>query len=195
MFRVMCYVFMKIVKPTKSGIKQAVAVLKRGGVIVYPTDTAYGLGGIFNSKKVTSKILKIKKRKDEKFTIIASSQSQVEKFFKLNSIQKKLGKIYWPGPLSIVVSDKFAIRVPKNKISATLARRVGKPLIATSANLTGERTLYDSKEIIKQFEAKKNKPDLIIDAGKNKKIKTSTIVQVKNKEIKVLRQGSVKFKN
>lgn len=192
---------MKVVKPNKSGIKEAAAVLKRGGVIVYPTDTAYGLGGIYNLKKVTSKILKIKKRKDEKFTIISSSLSQVEKFFKLNSLQKKLAKKYWPGPLSIVVSSKFAARVPKNKIALALARQVGKPLIATSANLTGKQTIYDSKKIIKKFASKKNfrlysarqEPDLIIDSGRLKKIKTSTIVKVSNREIKVLRKGSVKL--
>ena len=74
---------MKVVKPNKPGIKQAVQILKRGGVVVYPTDTAYGLGGIYNSKKVITQILKIKKRKDEKFTLIASSLNQVKKFFKI----------------------------------------------------------------------------------------------------------------
>jgi tRNA threonylcarbamoyl adenosine modification protein (Sua5/YciO/YrdC/YwlC family) len=193
---------MRIVKPNKIGVHQAVATLKQGGVIVYPTDTAYALGGIFNSTKVTKKILKIKKRKDKKFTLIASSLTQVEKFFKLNSLQKKIAQKYWPGPLSIVGSSRFAIRVPKNKIAQALARQVGKPLIATSANLTGNQTLYESKKIIKQFSArggsaaggknKKNQPDLIIDAGRLRKRRTSTVVLVEKGKIKVLRKGPVK---
>ena len=184
---------MKIIKPTKPSISQAVQVLKRGGVIVYPTDTAYALGGKFNSKKVIAEILKIKKRRDEKFTIIASSLYQVQKFFKLNSIQKKLAKKYWPGPLSIVVSNKFAVRVPKHKIAQDLCRQVGSPLIATSANISGTKTQYDSKEIIKQFSNKKNQPELIINVGKLKKTKTSTIVQVNKRELKILRKGSIIF--
>ncbi len=145
---------MTIVKPNKIGVQQAVKVLKNGGVIVYPTDTAYALGGIFDSKKVTQKILKIKNRKDQKFTLIASSLKQVERFFKLNSAQKKLARKFWPGPLSIVVSNRFAVRVPKNKIARSLARQAGKPIVATSANLSGQPTLYDSKKIIKQFQCK-----------------------------------------
>jgi len=183
---------MKIVKPTKSGIQQAIAILRRGGVIVYPTDTAYALGGIFNSKKVIAKILKIKKRKDQKFTIIASSLGQVEKFFKLNSAQKKLAEKFWPGPLSIVVSSRFAVRVPKNKIAQGLARGVAKPLIATSANLTGSQTLYDSQKIISQLSLQGSQPDLILDFGQLKKIETSTVVKVNGKKIEILRPGAAK---
>jgi len=184
---------MLVVKPDKQGIKKAVKVLKSGGVIVYPTDTAYALGGSYDSSKVIKKILKIKNRKDEKFTIIASSINQVEKFFKFNKYQKKLGKKYWPGPFSIVVSKKFAVRVPKNEVSRKLARLIGLPLIATSANLAGKETLYESKAIIKEFKNKKHQPDLIVDAGELKKIKTSTVVKVFKDSLEVLRSGSVKI--
>ncbi len=184
---------MIIVKPTKAGIAQAVKILKNQGVIVYPTDTAYALGGIFDSKKVTEKILKIKKRKDEKFTLISSGFNQADKFFKLSLPQKKLAKKHWPKPLSIVVSKRFAIRVPLEKISRNLAKSAKRPLIATSANISGQETLYDSKEIIKRFKNKKNQPDLIIDLGRLKKVKTSTIIACKNDKIEILRQGSVKI--
>lgn len=184
---------MKIVKPNKIGIQQAVAVLRQGGVVIYPTDTAYAIGGIFDSKKVTQRILKIKKRKDEKFTLIASSLTQVEKFFKLSSAQKKLAKKFWPGPLSIVVSSRFAVRVPNNIIAQTLAYRAGQPLIATSANISGKQTLYDSKKIIKQFANQKNQPELILDAGRLPKTKTSTIIKVLASKIEVLRPGSIKL--
>lgn len=184
---------MKIVKPNQAGISQAVEILKHGGVIVYPTDTAYALGGFFNSPKVIKRILKIKKRTDNKFTLIASSLSQVEKFFKLNRTQKQLAKKCWPGPLSIVVSSRFAVRVPDHKIAQNLAKAAGKPLIATSANLSGEQTLYSSDEIIKQFKNKKNQPNLILATGRLRKVKTSTIVQVRTNKIKILRQGEKKI--
>ncbi|MFA6255464.1 MAG: L-threonylcarbamoyladenylate synthase [Patescibacteria group bacterium] len=194
---------MKIVKPNKIGVQQAVKILKNGGVIIYPTDTAYALGGIFDSKKVTQKILKIKNRKDKKFTLIASSLKQVEKFFKLNSSQKKLARNFWPGPLSIVVSPRFAVRVPKNRIVQSLAQQVGKPIIATSANLSGQPTLFDSKKIIAQFQSKKNtrlnlagqKPDLLIDSGRLAQTKTSTVVKVVGNKAIVLRSGAVKIES
>lgn len=184
---------MKIVKLNKIGVQQAVAVLKRQGVIVYPTDTAYGLGGIYNSKKVVNKILKIKKRQDKKFTLVASSLAQVEKNFKLNLTQKKLAQKFWPGPLSIVVSKNFAVRVPSKKVTRDLAHQIGKPLIATSTNLSGGQTLYDVKKIIEQFKNKKNQPDLIIDAGKLPKKKVSTVVKVLKNKVNVIRQGAVKL--
>lgn len=183
---------MEIVKSNSAGIKKAVVILKRGGVVVFPTDTAYGLGGVYNSKKVVNKILNIKKRQDKKFTLVASSLAQVEKNFRLNSAQKKLAKKFWPGPLSIVVSKNFAVRVPTKKIARDLARQVGQPLIATSANISGRATLYDSQKIIEQFKNKKNQPDLIIDAGKLPPKKVSTVVQISNDKIKVLRPGTTR---
>lgn len=184
---------MKIVKPNKIGLKKAVEILKQGGVIVYPTDTAYAMGGIFDSKKVKEKILRIKKRKDKKFTLIASNLNQVEKNFKFSTLQKKLARKFWPGPLSIVVSPRFAVRVPKNKIAQDLAGRCKKPLIATSANISGTKTLYNSKEIIKQFKDKKNQPDLILAGGNLKKRKASTIVKVNSTRFQVIRPGEINF--
>jgi len=184
---------MLVKKINAQSLKIAGTILRSNGVIVYPTDTAYGLGGIFDSTKVKKNILKIKKRSDPKFTLIASSLLQVKKYFKLNKQQLMLAKKYWPGPLSLVVSDKYAVRVPDNEIARQLARLAGKPIIATSANLTGQPTIYSAKAAAEEFALQKDRPDLILDAGKLRKIKTSTIVQVKNEEIVVIRQGAVKI--
>ncbi len=184
---------MEIVKANRTGIAKAVKILQRGGIVVYPTDTAYALGGIFNSRKVSNKILKIKERRDSKFTLVASDFEQVKKNFNLNREQIRLVKKYWPAALSMVVSKKFAVRVPGNKVARALAKGVGKPLIATSANLSGQKTLYSSREIIRQFKNKKNVPDLLLDAGALKKIEVSTIAVVKKNKVEILRQGSVKL--
>jgi len=184
---------MKIVLPNRQGLKSAVGILKDEGVIIFPTDTAYGLGGIFNSPKVINKILKIKKRQDRKFTLACSSLNQVEKFFKLNVEQRRLAKEFWPGPLSIVVSSKLAVRVPDNKLGRQLAQLVGKPLIATSANLSGQKNIYDSQKVIREFVKRKHQPDLIIAGGKLKKVKPSTVVKIEKGEIKIVRRGSIKI--
>lgn len=166
--------------------------LRQGYVIVYPTDTSYALGGIFDSRRVIQKILKIKKRKDAKFTLIASNLRQAENFFPFSSAQRRLAKKYWPGPFSLVVSKKFAIRVPKNSIARELARLAQKPIIATSANISGKGETYSSQDFLKQIKNHKHFPDNFLDAGKLKKIKPSTIVKVfQNGKIIVVRKGPV----
>ncbi|MBN1779127.1 MAG: threonylcarbamoyl-AMP synthase [Candidatus Buchananbacteria bacterium] len=184
---------MLVIKPSIASINAIVEVIKRDGVVVFPTDTAYGLGGVFDSKKVIKKVLAIKKRKDKKFVLVASSLKQVKAFFNLNSVEEKLAKKYWPGPLSIVVSKKFSIRVPDNQITRQLCQLAGKPLIATSANLSGQSTVYNTKSVINYFKENKDKPDLILDAGRLKKKKTSTLVKVSRNKIKILRAGAIKI--
>ncbi|MFA5076202.1 MAG: L-threonylcarbamoyladenylate synthase [Patescibacteria group bacterium] len=186
---------MLVVKANKKGIEQAVKILKSGGVIFYPTDTAYGLGGIFDSPAVTKRILKIKKRQDKKFTLVAANLAQVKKFFKLDPTAESLAEKHWPGPLSVVVSSRFAIRVPQNGVAQLLARRVGRPLIATSANITGRNNIYQVKKIIKEFSHQKQQPDLILASGTLKRVKPSTLVKVVRGRVEVLRVGPIKFKS
>jgi len=182
---------MKIVKANQAGLAAAVQAIKRNRPVVFPTDTAYALGGIFDSSVVQRQIAAIKKRGDSKFTLVAASTSQVEKNFGLNDRQKKLAKKFWPGPLSLVVSKKFAVRVPDSAIAKTLARRVGKPLIATSANISGEATPYTIAAVIDQFADKKNQPMLLIDAGRLSKRKVSTVLDARGTNLKIIRVGAI----
>ena len=182
---------MNLVKPSEHNLKKCVEVLNRGGVVIYPTEAASALGGKFSNKKAVARIMKIKKRRDPKFTLVASSLFQVEKVFKLSTAQRSLAKKYWPGPLSIIVSSKYAVRVPNNKVARSLARRAGEPLLATSANLAGGRTPVTAKEIYKIFFRQKNQPDLILDAGKIKTKKPSTVVMVEGDEVKIIRPGEI----
>ena len=175
---------MRILKPNRTGLAQAVRVLRRGGVIVYPTDTAYGLGGVFDSPAVTRKILRIKNRTDKKFTLVASSRRQVERFFPLHPLQKKLAGHYWPGPLSLVVSRRFAVRVPAHPVARTLCRRAGRPLIASSANRSGQPSPYRVTTVVAQFRNQKDQPELIIDAGPLPRRKSSTVVAIRAGRLK-----------
>lgn len=186
---------MKIVLPNKQGLSEVVRILKSGGVVVFPTDTAYGLGGIFNLPKVTRRVLQIKGRSDRKFTLVASSLAQVQKFFKLQPEELRLAKKFWPGPLSLAVNARFSVRVPKKALTRKLAQAAGKPLIATSANLTGKANLYSAAAVVKEFAGRKYQPDLIIDGGRLPKVKPSTLIRVRGGKVEVLRQGPVNIKN
>lgn len=157
--------------------------------MIYPTDTAYAMGGIFNSPVVGRRILAIKKRRNPKFTLIAADIQQVEAHFKLSTVQKKFVTSFWPGPLTLVVSKRFSVRVPKNNIARELAKKAGAPLIATSANMSGNTTPYSIRTILKQFDEKTDV--LVLDAGRLPYKKTSTIVAVNQKGIEIIRSGAV----
>lgn len=165
----------------------AVNHLRAGGIIIYPTDTAYAIGCIYNNTAAIKRIMQIKGRRDPKFTIIASSLYQVEKNFKLNTLQRQLAKQYWPGPLSIVVTKRFAVRVPNHKIARALARRAGVSLLATSFNKSGKPAVYDL-----EGNWLDHHDIFIIDAGKLPKRQPSTVVEVKGDDIIIHRPGPIK---
>lgn len=165
------------------------------GIFVYPTDTAYALGCAYTDRAAIRKIMQIKGRRDPKFTLIASSLHQVEQHFKLSAIQRRLAKQYWPGPLSIVVSKRYAVRVPDQSIARTLARKVGVPLLATSLNLSGDPTIYDLRQVGTTLGLSLQKNNVhIIDIGKLRKTKPSTIVECVGEKIIMHRAGPIKIK-
>lgn len=183
---------MLVVQINKNTLKEAAAILKNSGVIVYPTDTAYALGGVFDSPKAIKKIFQIKKRKDKKFTLIASGIPQVKKFFTLRPEEERIVRRFWPGAVSLVVSGRYAVRVPKSRVARDLARLARRPIIATSANMSGRATSYSVAEVMRQFGKNNNVADLVLDGGKLKKIPPSTIVRVeKDGILQIVRDGPV----
>lgn len=187
-------------------LKEIAKQLKAGAVLVYPTDTAYGLGCDATNAQAVAKIFKIKGRASAKgLPMIVADAKMAKKFFLLTTNHLSLTTKFWPGPLSIILKAKgmivkaaleagtAAVRVPDSAIARQLARFLGRPLTATSANLTGAPTCYSAKAYLKQADADRL-PDLVIDAGALPRRKPSTIVRVgKSGTIEVLRKGPVKL--
>ena len=220
---------MQIIKIPKnkidaSAIKKAVNVLKRGGVLVYPTETAYGLGCDFTNKKAREKIYKIKGRKaSKKLPVIVGDMRMAKRYVKFDKASEKLAKKYWPGAFTMVlpctpvgtaqcavrfirtehcsvrtvraISKKYfstiALRISNHKIARLLAKKLGRPIVSTSANISGKGNCYSVEEILKQFKRKKYKPDLILDYGKLTKRVSSTVIAVEEGKVKILRQGGI----
>lgn len=185
-------------------MQETIKLLKQGKTIVYPTDTAYALGGDFLNKQVRDKIYKIKKRDAAKeLSVIANSLSMIKKYCYINRVEEILAKKYWPGPLSIILRVRpefqkilgatLMARVPKNKIARDLSKGLNRPLIATSANVSGQKSCYNIKDVLAQFSGSDFKPDIIIDSGQLKKVPASTIVKVAGGKIEILRQGGIKI--
>jgi len=179
----------------KQDTKEIINNFKNNKVGIFPTDTVYGLGGRTDKLSVIKKIYKLKKRaKNKPLLILVSSISMAKRYVKINKQQELLLKKYWPGQVTVVLadkkvlpkelssgSDKIGVRLPNNKFLLKTIRGLGAPLIATSANISGQDSVLDSKDI-------EVKADFIVDGGKLPKSKESTVVDLTEGEIKILRQ-------
>ncbi len=187
----------KLAGNKKTAIEKAVETLGKGGVIIFPTETSYGIGADALNKKAVEKVHKAKKQPNSKpISVIVADLKQAEKIAELSGEAKILAKKFFPGPLTIIAPEKnvpknlakngIAFRVPGNKFARELCSAFGKPITATSANLHGEPAIFDSKELIEKF---LGKVDLIIGAGTLPKKTASTIYCTINH--KILREGKI----
>lgn len=187
-------------KKHKEIIHACVLALKDGKTVVYPTDTSYGLACDMANKKAVKQLNQIKGRSfDKRFTLIAPSIGYARKMGEWSTIAIKLSKKFWPGPLTIVVplkrqSGTIGIRYPKNQIAHDLAYKLGRPISATSANLSGQPDSYSLRDILRHFGRAKHRPDIIINAGSLLKRKPSTLVKIVANKIEILRRGPISEK-
>jgi len=179
------------------------AILMNGGVVVYPTDTIYGIGGIIYDRRVVDKIYKIKERlRDKGLPILFGSIEKIEEIAILNPLAKKLAQRFWPGMLTLVVplkrrelrfltglEDKIAVRIPSDEIVLEVIKLAGGAIIGTSANLSGKLPCTNIKCVISQLD---ERMDAIVDGGKRGTGLPSTIVEIQDdKKIKIIREGSI----
>ena len=169
--------------------KKIVEILRTGRIGVLPTDTLYGLVGSAFSRKAISRIYKTRKRDRRKpFIILISSLGDLNKFnVRLTSKEKAITNRLWPGKVSIVLRGK-AFRLPRKKSLVSLLKKTG-PLVAPSANLSGQKPAKNITQAKKYFG---DKVDFYVSAGKLSG-KPSTLIELKNGKIKILRSGSVKI--
>jgi len=194
--------------PTKNIIQQAVHILEEGGVLIAPTETAYGLVCDATDISVIKKIVEIKKRPENKFfPLVVASIQQLQMYFELNDNELELVKRYLG--LSIILNPKLrahkkdvalmpgqemcAVRITTNNLMRNLAKKLGRPIVATSANIAGGENCYDIDCMVKQIEKLEDKVGVVLDAGVLQKNKPSTIVKVEGKKVKVVRQGEIKI--
>jgi len=184
-------------KPDGDMINEAIEVLSSGGVVLYPTDTIYGLGANIFNEKAVEKVYNIKNR--DYFKPISACVSSIEEISLIAEIPtdyKNLILNHLPGPFTFILKEtssmhinfaknhKIGIRLPESDIARYLSQIF--PITSTSANLAGKKTLHTPKEIIKQLNAD---IDYVIDVGSLKSDAPSTVVDLTRKKPKILRQG------
>ena len=181
-------------------IQIAAKAINDGAIVVFPTDTVYGLGcNPYNHEAVLS-LYEIKKREKTKpFPVIGYSKKEVEAIAEFNPLEKKIAEKFWPGPITMLlkVKDKeiqksldlgrkIAVRVPNNQCVLALLKEC-KLLIGTSANISGTAPFNDPKECSENLSGY----DLLMDGGIISSQGESTIVEIENNNVKVLRKGSI----
>jgi len=180
----------EVLKPGKKALEKCVEVLKKGGILIYPTETSYGIGADATNGKTMENIIKLKNRPQEKKVSIAVSDTEMaKKYLEITKDVEKLVKAFMPGPITLLVKSKYGtegFRIPDNEFVLNLIRAFGKPITATSANISGKPPLYRISEVIRAF---KGKVDIIIDGGDLSERRPSTVFNVEKKEIK--REGPV----
>lgn len=170
-------------------LQAARRALRNGGVVVFPSESSYGLFTPVQSKAGIQRILRLKHRQDLKFTLVASSLKQVQRFFPSARTLRfsQVAKAAWPGPVSLVVSPRYSVRVPDSATLRNLARMVGQPLVATSANASGQPAAYSVDQVSRQLDLKQ--VDAVVDGGTLPQRKPSAVVKIGKQGIEVLREG------
>ncbi len=185
--------------PQMRAINQAVEMLKNGGLIVYPTDTIYGLGCDLHNKKAIEKLYRIKQM-DEKtpLSFISPDLREVSRYAEVSDRAYRLMNKHLPGPFTFILPatkevnkhmifkrKQIGIRVPDDEICHLLTRTLGNPIINTSVPLWGEKILNSGEAIHDYFE---KKIDSVLDIGVLVS-EQSTIVDLTSEPFEIIRQG------
>lgn len=188
------------VKCDPNGIQTVVKSIKDGGIVIFPTDTVYGLGCDPYNKKSVEKIYKIKNRQKEKlFPILGFSKNELEKIAKFDEKANRIVEKFWPGQITLILplidnklkrsmnlEDKVAVRIPKNDCIKAVLKQC-KLIIGTSANVSGLNSFSDPDECEKNM----SNYDVFLDGGKISSKGESTVVEINQTEIKIRRKGCV----
>ena len=189
------------VEPDK--LEEIVSVLRKEGIIVYPTETFYGLGVNIFVPRAIHRVYRLKKRDPSRpLPVVISDPGMLrDVIMDLPSVYEPLISAFWPGPLTVILkaspgvpetlqgsSGTVGVRLTGYKWLRALIRRAGFPLTATSANLSGEAEISDPEKAFKLFEGKVH---LMVDGGKTRGFLPSTVVDLTGDKPRLVREGAV----
>jgi len=191
-------------KNSEKVIQKAIKYIRIGKVLVCPTDTVYGLICDAKNEKAVKKLFQIKKRsKGKPIPIFVRDIKMAESFAHINENQKNFLEKVWLGKITVVLKRKedcglpkilfgkirtIGLRIPNFELVNILLKKLNQPLTGTSANISGRPASTKIKEVLKQFENKKNQPDLILDFRDLKPSRPSKVIDLTKGKIKILRK-------
>ena len=180
-------------------IERAVEILRRGGVIIYPTDTIYGLGCDITCKEAVEKIRLIKGRDDKKpMSFVCADLANVSQFARVSNFAYRILKRCLPGPYTFVLpatretprmlqskQKTVGLRVPDHPVPLAVIKELGNPIISTSANRSSEEVLTDPSQL---EEVLGSQVDLILECGQLP-ILPSSVISLVGDKAEILRRG------
>jgi len=184
-------------------IEKAVKILKNGGIIVYPTETVYGIGCDPLNIDACDRVQRLKERMENKpMLLLAHSLKQVEEMAgSLSEIPRKLAEKFWPGPLTLIIDSRkdfpehlhghsggVAFRVSSHPVAASLAKEFDRPIISTSANIDGLAPLVRYEEALSTF---KNIVDIVIGTHAKLIGEPSTVIDLTSGRFSLVREGII----
>jgi len=189
--------------PQRDAIEEAAKWILAGGVVAIPTDTLYGLAVDPFRADAVKRLFDVKGRPEDRgVPLIAADVAQVETgMIRLSPLATRLAERFWPGPLTIVVpapaalaagvtagSGTVAVRVPAHDVARAICRLAGRPVTATSANISGHQATADPDEVERTLG---DRIDLLIDTGRTRGGAPSTIVDATTAEPRLIRAGAI----
>jgi L-threonylcarbamoyladenylate synthase len=199
---------MRIVKTKneKPAVREAVAALKNGGLVICPTETCYIPAVDATNPEAVKKLLAYKgERKRKPISVAMANMKMAKEYVEINETAKNLYQNFLPGPLTVVSKSRgkviagleggagtLGIRIPDYPLTLKIIKELDKPITSTSANTSGRKTPYSLGDILKYTSKKKLALiDLFLDAGRLPLRPTSTVVDTTLNEPKILRQGEI----
>ena len=184
-------------------IERAGEIIREGGLVAFPTETVYGLAGDAFNQQAVARVFEVKGRpaNNPLPVQIASKDDLPRLVSEIPPVAKSLMEKFWPGPLTLVLqaspempelvtagTGKVGIRMPDHPVALALIRAAGTPIVAPSANISGEPPPTTAQEVLEYLDGK---IELILDAGPTRLKVSSTVVDITQTPPRILREGSI----
>jgi L-threonylcarbamoyladenylate synthase len=183
-----------------ASISEAAAIVKRGGLVAFPTDTVYGLGCDPWNSQAIDRLFESKGRETKPIPVLCAGLEQAESLVVLDGLALELARRFWPGALTIVAPVKkpvpirldqgtgwLGVRVPDHEVARAFAQEAGGSITGTSANLSGQPSSRTAEEVDRSMG---DRLDAVIDGGRSDGTE-STVVKVVGGSVEVLRRGAI----
>lgn len=200
---------MRTIPLDKTAIHESIKVLQSGGLVLFPSDTVYGAFTDATNKKAVAKLIGFKNRPVGKpISMFVSDMKMMGEYVNIGKTGLLLNKLL-PGPFTIILDSRhrtdpllesergtLGVRIPDHSPIMQLVEKFGRPITATSANISGRPAHYSIDTLLREFpDSKKDMIDLIVDGGKLPRNKPSTVIDLTTPEIKIMRWGDLGIKD
>ncbi len=190
--------------PDQETLEYAAKMIEAGAIIVFPSDSSYGLATNPHNSEATKRLFKVKERPYEKnISCVFRSIEQFGLWAEVGPTQQRILERNLPGPFTFILKarvacplegDSIGVRIPDSSLTKALAHVLDIPFTATSANRSGLEPAYSLSDIYQQFDGQIFQPDLILDAGKLPQYPASAVIDIRGKKPLTLREGVARIR-